>query len=44
MYDFTRRQIRDEVAITREARLGFAEVLAMVCAFGAMAGIVWWIS
>jgi hypothetical protein len=42
MYDFTRRRDRDEVAISRELRTSFAEVLAMVCAFGAMAGIVWW--
>ena len=43
MYDFTLRDRRDEAAITREARLAFAEVLAMACAFGLMAAVVWWL-
>lgn len=41
MYDFTHRRDRDEVAVSRETRLAFAEVLAMACAFGLMAAWVW---
>lgn len=43
MYDFAHRRDRDEVATTREVRLAFAEVLAMACAFGLMAALVWWL-
>lgn len=42
MYDWERRGERDEVAISRETQLGFAEIVAMLCAFGIMATIVWW--
>ena len=44
MYDFQHRRDRDEVAITRETRAAFAELLAMVSAFGLMGAIVWWLA
>jgi hypothetical protein len=44
MYDFTLRDRRDEVAVTRETRVAFAEVLTLVCAIGLMGAIVWWLA
>lgn len=45
MYDFANRRDRDEVAITRETRLQFADMLALassVALFAALGVISFW--
>lgn len=45
MYDFANRRDRDEVAITRETRLRFADMLALVSSvalFAALGVIAFW--
>lgn len=41
MYDFSQRDRRDEVAVTREIRMAFTEVMVMVCALAGFAVLVW---
>ena len=45
MYDFVQRDRRDEVAVTRETRLRFADMLALVSSialFAALGVIAFW--
>lgn len=46
MYDFANRRDRDEVAITRETRMAFADALALVSSVVLFAAFVaigfWW--